>query len=313
MHFEVLGFKVHAAAALGVLALACLAAYVAFRSSVFGIAFLVFLLGAIAADLFLGNAPLGSKKEKRELRKLALEIGVTVSVAVAAWAALCVALQTSSPLNVVTSCSMLPVLERGDFVILQGGGVKAPETGVSLPLSQAFTRNVVMDAREQGKRYYLAYSTFLNGFGASGMQAESFANYSFSNCVRVPLGGASGAAGTSAGAGDLEACTSGVEVNGVFFSAANDNDVVVYEAQPAQYGLIIHRVLAKIKAPDGVFYLTKGDNNLFADQQLGISVVPESAVKGRVIGRIPLLGYFKLLLFMQFDFPEGCDKTLRRL
>ena len=105
----------------------------------------------------------------------------------------------------------------------------------------------------------------------------------------------------------------GVEVNGVYFPARNENDVVVYEAQPAEYGLIIHRVLAKINASDGVFYLTKGDNNAAADQQSGISLVPESAVKGRVIGRIPFIGYFKLLLFLQFDFPPGCDRNLKYL
>ncbi|MFH0973912.1 MAG: hypothetical protein V1817_03965, partial [Candidatus Micrarchaeota archaeon] len=108
-------------------------------------------------------------------------------------------------------------------------------------------------------------------------------------------------------------CVSGVEVNGVYFPARNDNDVVVYEAQPAEYGLIIHRVLAKISASDGVFYLTKGDNNAAADQQSGISLVPESTVKGRVIGRIPFIGYFKLLLFLQFDFPPGCDRNIKYL
>jgi hypothetical protein len=207
---------------------------------------------------------------------------------------------------------MLPSLERGDFVVLQGGGVNAFEASVPFRLRNAFTQSVALDARGQGKRYYLTYSTFLvDEDGEPG----SFANYSFADCVRVPLGSSANAASAAtAASGELQACASGASVNGVFFDARdNENDVVVYEAQPAQYGLVIHRVLARLRAPDGVFYLTKGDNNQFADQQLGISVVPESAVKGRVIGRIPFVGYFKLLLFGQFEFPPGCDSTLRYL
>jgi len=209
---------------------------------------------------------------------------------------------------------MLPVLQRGDFIVLQGGGVNAFEANVSFPLGNAATQSIALDARKQGKRYYLRYTTILdssNGLAPASAPA-SFANYSFSDCVRVPLSSGSGNAINDSGAG-LEACTSGVTVDKVVFEASNSNDVIVYEAQPPEYGLIIHRVLAKLKASDGTFYLTKGDNNQFADQQLGISVVPESAVKGRVVTRIPLVGYFKLLLFMQFEFPQGCDSTLKRL
>ncbi|MEM0475910.1 MAG: S26 family signal peptidase [Candidatus Norongarragalinales archaeon] len=312
MRFKIGGLKIHVAAVFGASALACLAAYIAFRAPLFGAAALAFLLSAIAADLLFGNIAAGGEKEKsgRELKKLALEIGATAAVAVAAWLALCFALQTSSPLNVVTSCSMLPRLERGDFIILQGGGIKAQEVQVPFRLSETFTQPTILDARKQGKRYSLAYSTFLldeNG------KPHSFANYSFADCVKVPLDTPFGLSvnGASTESEALEACASGVSVNNVFFSAANENDVVVYEAQPSQYGLIIHRVLARIRAPDGVFYLTKGDNNQFADQQLGINVVPESAVKGRVVARIPFIGYFKLLLFLQFDFPAGCDSMLR--
>lgn len=290
MHFKIAGFKVHASAVLGAAALACLAAYVAFRASLFGVAAFLFLVSAIAADVLLGDAPLGSKKEKRELKKLALEIGVTAAVAVAAWVALCLALQTSSPLNVVTSCSMLPALERGDFIILQGEGTKAQEVSVDFPLSSAFTRPN-------------------NLFFFDGWQPRPFANYSLSHCVRIPVSGVASENFSS----EPQGCTSGININGVFFNARNNNDIIVYESNVPGAGLIIHRVLARIRAPDGVYYVTKGDNNLAADQQGGMILVPESAVKGRVVGRIPFIGYFKLLLFLQFDFPQGCDKTLRYL
>jgi len=231
MRLKIAGFKIHASIVLGVLSLASLAAYASLRSAVLGAAAFVLLVGAVAADLFFGgDAPLGArgtggrrtgarggKRGKSEWRKPVFEIGVTLSVAVAAWLALCFALQTSTPLNVVTSCSMLPALERGDFIILQGGGVKAREAAVPFTLGGAETKPVVLDARQQGKRYYFAYSTFLPAGAGAGAAQSSFANYSFADCARVPLGG--GEAGELE-AGGLEACASGVEVNGVFFPRA---------------------------------------------------------------------------------------------
>ncbi len=288
MYFEFRGFKIHAAAVLGALALACLAAYASFRASFLGVAALAFLAAAVVVDLFLpaGETKSGKARKDRgqtaqarsDFKKLGIEIGLTIAIAIAAWLGLCFFLQTSSPLNVVTSCSMLPNLQRGDFIILQGGGVTTQEVVLPFSISKA------------SAKYYI------------------------SNCVWLPLGGSQNAENAeTAGSGTQFKCVSGVEVNGVYFPARNENDVVVYEAQPAEYGLIIHRVLAKINASDGVFYLTKGDNNAAADQQSGISLVPESAVKGRVIGRIPFIGYFKLLLFLQFDFPPGCDRNLKYL
>lgn len=285
MHFKIAGFKIHLAALLALLFVVVLFAYVTLRASFLGVVALFLLVAAVFSDLLPGGETDREHKGKKtkaggasgssasgEWKKLALEICVTLVVAVAAWFALCFALQTSSPLNVVTSCSMLPNLERGDFIILQGGDVKAPQVVLSTPLSQAS------------------------------------AKYFLSQCAAVTLG-----VGNNGSNGDVGDCVSGVEVNGVFFPSRNDNDIVVYDA--GAHGLIIHRVLAKIVATDGTYYLTKGDNNRVVDQQPGTGIypVPQDAVKGRVIGRIPFLGYFKLLLFFQFDFPPGCDSTLKYL
>ncbi len=300
------GFKIHASLVLGFLALVFLLLYSQLRFAFLGILCLILLAVAVLADFLpFGDAAENAEKTEKarkgktagaggsargegggELKKLAIEILITLVAAVAAWFVLCFLLQTSSPLNVVTSCSMLPALQRGDFIVLQGGEIRAQEASVPFALADAFVSPVVLNAREQGKRYYLSYSTFLAADGGTGGSAESFVNFSFSNCVYVPLSGSDNATQ------NLEACASAANVNGVSFPAVgNGNDVVVYEANPAQYGLIIHRVLGKIKAADGTFFLTKGDNNEFADQQSGITLVPESAVKGRVIARIPLIGY----------------------
>jgi len=77
-------------------------------------------------------------------------------------------------------------------------------------------------------------------------------------------------------------------------------DVIVF--QPPGYNeLILHRVVAK-KYDNGIYYfLTKGDNprtNKYIDRW---GWVPENRIKGKVIGRIPALGY----VFMFLSSLEG--------
>ncbi|RLG70297.1 MAG: hypothetical protein DRO04_02060 [Candidatus Iainarchaeum archaeon] len=49
---------------------------------------------------------------------------------------------------------------------------------------------------------------------------------------------------------------------------SNENSIIVYYS-PLENRQIIHRAIAKIKAKDGNFFLTKGDNNPYADQDCG--------------------------------------------
>jgi hypothetical protein len=65
-----------------------------------------------------------------------------------------------------------------------------------------------------------------------------------------------------------------------------------------------------VDASDGTFYLTKGDNNALVDQSAGIHAPGASAIHGKMLLRIPLVGYLKLLLFLQFDTPGNCQYQL---
>ena len=47
-------------------------------------------------------------------------IATAVGAAIAVWIIIIFVLNTTAPLDVVSSCSMLPVLHRGDLVVLQG-------------------------------------------------------------------------------------------------------------------------------------------------------------------------------------------------
>jgi signal peptidase len=55
---------------------------------------------------------------------------------------------------------------------------------------------------------------------------------------------------------------------------------------------IVHRAISGTKTDSGWIYQTKGDNNPFQDGFL----VPQDLVIGKVINRIPILGYFSLFI-----------------
>lgn len=71
-----------------------------------------------------------------------------------------------------------------------------------------------------------------------------------------------------------------------------EGDILVFLKPNSTDEYIVHRAIGGTKT-DGVwFYQTKGDNNMFAD---GFPV-PQNHVSGKVVNRIPVLGYFSLFI-----------------
>ncbi len=71
-----------------------------------------------------------------------------------------------------------------------------------------------------------------------------------------------------------------------------EGDILVYVKRGGANEYIVHRAVDKFEGEDGWKFVTKGDNNPVADGQ----AVPESRVVGRLVGRIPILGYFPLFI-----------------
>ncbi len=182
------------------------------------------------------------------------------------YTALGFALGTKSPMVIVVSESMSPVMHRGDVVVLTGiaaSGVNVPEAELDVPS----LKNVPM--------FYFAET--------SGSEIR------FSNGKVLPI-------------------TTGGDIV-VYYSALRDEQ-------------IIHRAVARVRAADGTYLLTKGDNNQRIDQDCGrvmLSTIEKPCVtpfavgsdelQGRAVGWAPLLGYVKLLVFD--DVPVllfGCKK-----
>jgi len=71
-----------------------------------------------------------------------------------------------------------------------------------------------------------------------------------------------------------------------------EGDILVFASHSASDEYIVHRAVEKFQGNGGWRFVTKGDNNPVSDGH----PVPESRVVGRVVGRVPLLGYFPLFI-----------------
>jgi len=70
-------------------------------------------------------------------------------------------------------------------------------------------------------------------------------------------------------------------------------DVIVFRHPRGGDELILHRVVYKEERDGKIYFITKGDNNPNIDNWLWVS---ENYVLGKLVGRIPYLGYFFLYL-----------------
>ncbi|MEM4389652.1 MAG: hypothetical protein QXG98_03235 [Candidatus Micrarchaeia archaeon] len=227
---------------------------------------------------------------------------VAVLIAVAVWFGLGALLGTSSPLDAVVSCSMLPALERGDIVLLQGAEARAPVVEVpqkeweELVASRAFAMVCGLCVDAMGERPCLldqaTRTEVQNGpFVCGWCERRKFSGESHS----IP-------------------CAKGIVLANRTIPLSVTNDIVVYEPLPAdtfaRSGSIIHRVQAAAVVNGQKYYFTKGDNNPQFDTQVGNQPVSAERIKGRVVARAPYLGYFKLLLSGMLGAPHGCDAVL---
>ncbi len=183
-------------------------------------------------------------------------------------------LNTSSPMVIVSSSSMVPEMYRGDIIVLYGEkNLKAKEVNFDGSISD---------------KMYLEYGkTFPD-------PVEKFIDTSTGQII-VKLNTAEE-----------------IQIGEEKFPVTKDGDTIVYFSQYSQKD-IIHRAVAKINATDGVFFLTKGAANPSLDQEcvkettatgqtvylacISKKAVSEEEVKGKAVFRIPLVGCIKIWVF----------------
>lgn len=291
--------------------------YLLTKSIWFGYLVALAILLLVAEEIVRGVALSGVKAELGETR-------VAVYFALGLWFGAGFLLQTSSPINAIVSCSMLPNMERGDLVILQGGEINAPTVRMSSAEAASIGSGAIVRYRNEsvavnGSLYaHCVYSREDPLCGRFVASPEEFFEmhgplvFRYGRCERhYPETGAS----------NFGPCTSGVYYNGERASAGLVGDTVVYVPKEtdvfARSGDIIHRVMLKIETPTGEHYVIKGDNNPVADVQIfdyrfgGNSLADQSQLKGKVLFRVPYLGYFKLFLSGFVEEGESCNSYLR--
>ncbi len=286
------------------------ALYLMTRSPPFALLFALSLIAEFLAETVRGAGKHGWKHELTEL-------AIAIIAALAIWFGASFLLGTSAPLDAVVSCSMLPNLERGDMMVLQGAVPSAPEVTVSAAQwdSQDWGNetglwcgfcngqlcigkpvNAVEYRDAQGK--LLSYGVLVNETPQEG------------NLVKFGCGMCTVA--LDSGSTVQTPCAKNVTIGNTTLSENLSNEIIVYNALPtdAMRGDIIHRVYARINAGGKYHYLTKGDNNPQFDLQYGNLPAPQERTVGKTIFRIPYLGYVKLFLFGHIATPQGCDTRI---
>ncbi len=115
----------HRGTAFAILLAVSVLAFYATREPIFAVT------GALFIVLLFINDALPEKWTKKDAKKSGVELVIALALAIGLWLALQFILQTASPIDVVTSCSMLPAFERGDMIIVRGGTINAPT--ISIP------------------------------------------------------------------------------------------------------------------------------------------------------------------------------------
>ncbi len=230
------------------------------------------LLAVLTIASFLSYFALDLFKTTRSKDKSSVkEIIYAVVAAAVLWFILSTVLQTPSPLDVVTSCSMRPVLDRGDFIVLQGQRIyNAPivEYRGEIPQISVLKSNCTVVRR--------------------GLEPV------INECTYIVF--------IRNGTSDLK-----IPVNR---NNVSNNDVIVYDSRTSGLIIHRAVALLKNADTGEMVYLTKGDNNRILDQEAGIDLVAPGKIHGATLFRIPIIGYYRLFLAGQFNEPEGCDTSV---
>ncbi len=252
-----------------------------------------------------------------------------------------IVLGTSTPIDVVVSCSMLPVLHRGDIVVVHGisnmseflDSHKVPVVNVSKAEFDSMLGNMSREAlypyalnntslsyiipNASGYRinYYnegcISNYLYLGDLGQYYGRCVANTSYQSRNLVRynyslfnVEIGGSHG----------LIISTSSITIGNRTIIENYSNPVIVYgttQKDPVHED-IIHRVFAAIRVGPNYYLLTKGDNNNVLDMESSIYPANATDVKGYVIADVPLLGYPSLILKGEIgsNLLAECNQTI---
>lgn len=277
-------------------------------------------------------------------KKSVIDIGIAVLAVVILFVILMVALDTTSPINVVTSCSMLPTLSKGEMLLLHGipnvsafvASRKIPVVNMSQSTFDAMmgnfsneflayyaydpaNRSDISEIIPEGSDYPIAlYNTkCIYQYGSGGVDEP----YDYYRCY-VGLQPSSDIIKYGYQVGNII-------INNTYysviytstFSIANttivenySNPIIVYKTNSSDEfpeGDIIHRAVAAIRVGSQYYILTKGDNNEGLDIQFANYPPSQNDVVGYFAGGLPYLGYLKLIVSGDLAPDPQCGEVIQ--
>ena len=302
-----------------------------------------FLLGSFIFLLIIVILILEAKIsiETEGKAKSIIDIAIAIVAVLLFWLVLIVVLNTSSPIDTVASCSMLPALQRGDLVVLHGIGNPAlfakahnvPLINISEPAFASMENNMNME--------FLAYYAYFDSNKSkissiipigSSYNIGLYNTYCIYNYIYLRRSGEIYRCLVSSQDNNLIkynyaignviiegkqyniVYTSSITINNITIAQNFSNPIIVYRTTPRDYfsGDIIHRLYAILNVNGSYYFLTMGDNNPGLDIEFANYMPNESSVVGYVIGKVPVLGYLKLIISGQFGKVAGCNQTIIR-
>ncbi len=288
-------------------------------SLIIGIILFLLIIALVVLEIF--NI---TRENKTNLKKDIIEIAIAVAVAVLFYYALKIILNTNSPLNVVPSCSMLPVLQRGDLVVLSGNmkNIKAPIVNITNNSFKNLLNNIGNESIVCGS--YNSSSHSISQFFNPGDELFLFKFNQITDAYSIVQNQNNNLIKYSCGTRNIKftnntikqvAYTNSITINNETINSDVNNTVIVYKTIPNDsfYKLgdlfIVHRIFAILNVSNKYYFLTKGDNNPGLDLQYGNYPINSSYIEGKVIAAVPYLGYVKLVLSNNLIQPYGCNFT----
>ncbi|EQD60293.1 conserved hypothetical protein, membrane, partial [mine drainage metagenome] len=213
------------------------------------------------------------------LRRNLAEVIIAIVIVVLIWFALRFFLGTSDPIDVVPSCSMLPALQRGDLIVLQGfnlSNVNAPIINVthsefSSMENNMSSENLVCMAYINENGIARIGEVVHNGWNVGlfkfvdGRYYPVPSGYQNGNLVKYYCGEKS--VKFSNGTVENVAYTTGISVLGHSIYGDMNNTIIVYKTLQSDYfyqlgdAYVVHRIYAVLNVSGDYYALTKGDNN----------------------------------------------------
>ncbi|NPA22190.1 MAG: hypothetical protein GXN92_01255 [Candidatus Micrarchaeota archaeon] len=283
--------------------LVLIALYVLTKHPLVGVITVIFIVVAFIVELKENAKEKGWKEELKDMVVLFIIIFLGLKL-------LGVVLNTEAPLSAIPTCSMEPTYHRGDVIVAAGWPVETMYHNGTFGEIEIYYNGTLLDVSIPMWSYCKS-----NPFSIECREFRSCPS-----CFEERYGDLSVYYDFCYRGEEKEICSVAYSVKGEKYPFNYSTDTIIYKPLPdslfGPYGLVVHRALFALCNSTECLYFTKGDNNNVFDFQyyfhnLGNPPVKEEQIVGKVIFRIPYLGYPRIFLSGYVQEDPYCKVTLK--